>query len=145
MLLRFDPFRDLDRAAEEAFGPLTSTRRMPMEAVRRADGVVISFDLPGVDPDSLDLTVEDNTLTLKATRTADRHEGDEVIIGERFYGTLARQLFLGENLDANKIDASYADGVLTVSIPVAEQAKPRKVSVNVTAANRPIEATSSES
>lgn len=128
MLLRFDPFRDLDRLAEEAVAP--ATRRMPMDAVRRADKVVIAFDLPGVDPDGIDLTVEDNTLTLRAQRTLEHQEGEEVIIGERFSGTLARQLFLGENLDTDRVEANYADGVLTVTVPVAEKAKPRKVTVN---------------
>jgi HSP20 family protein len=144
MLLRFDPFRDLDRLAEEAVAP--ATRRMPMDAVRRADKVVITFDLPGVDPDGIDLTVEDNTLTLRAVRTVDHQEGEEVIIGERFSGTLARQLFLGENLDTDRVEAHYADGVLTVTVPVAEKAKPRRVAVNASGGgSEAIAAHSSES
>ncbi|MBK9178960.1 MAG: Hsp20/alpha crystallin family protein [Acidimicrobiales bacterium] len=144
MLLRFDPFRDLDRLAEQAFAPVTGARRVPMDAVRRGEKIVISFDLPGVDPASVDLTVEDNSLTLKAERRPERLEGDEVIIGERSYGAFTRQLFLGDNLDTAGIEAAYVDGVLTVTVPMAEQAKPRKVAVTTGGGVTPIETNAHE-
>ena len=128
MLMRFDPFRELDRVAEQVWqtGP---NRGVPMDAFRRCESVIVQFDLPGVDADSIDLTVERNVLTLRAERRHDRQEGDEPIVAERPQGTYTRQLFLGETLDHGQIDASYDHGVLTVTIPVAEQAKPRKVSI----------------
>ncbi len=144
MLLRFDPFRDLDRLTEQAFAPVAGARRVPMDAVRRGETVVISFDLPGVDPASVDLTVEDNSLTLKAERGPGRQEGDEVIIGERSYGSFIRQLFLGDNLDTARIEAAYVDGVLTVTVPMAEQAKPRKVAVTTSGGITPIETSAHE-
>ena len=128
MLMRFDPFRELDRMSEQLWrqpGP----SGVPMDAFRRGEQVVVHFDLPGVDPESIDLTVERNVLTLRAERAVTRQEGDEMIVAERPRGTFTRQLFLGETLDANNIDAGYEHGVLTVTIPVAEQAKPRKVSI----------------
>jgi len=128
MLMRFDPFRELDRVAEQVW-QTGANRGVPMDAFRRGESVIVQFDLPGVDPDSIDLTVERNVLTLRAERRHDRQEGDEPIVAERPQGTYTRQLFLGETLDHGRIDASYDHGVLTVIIPVAEQAKPRKVSI----------------
>ena len=129
MLMRFDPFRELDRMADQLW-QAPANRGVPMDAFRRGEQVVVEFDLPGVDPDSIDLTVERNVLTLRAERRHDRQEGDEPIVSERPQGTYTRQLFLGETLDHGRIDANYDHGVLTVTIPVAEQAKPRKVTIS---------------
>jgi HSP20 family protein len=137
MLLRFDPFREAERFADQR--QHRSAAVMPMDAVRRDDEVVITFDLPGIDPDSLDVTVERNVLAVAATRAADRRQGDDVLVSERRYGTTSRQLFLGESLDAGRLTATYDQGVLTVTIPVAETAQPRKVEVAVGNGSRPIE------
>lgn len=132
MLMRTDPFRELDRISQQFFGQNgTSTRpaAMPMDAFRSGDDYVVKFDLPGVSADSIDLDVERNVLTVKAERSADYGEGDEVQVAERPRGTFSRQLFLGDTLDADKVQASYDAGVLTLRIPVAEQAKPRKIAI----------------
>lgn len=130
MLMRFDPFRDLDRLTEQAlWGGGRRTPAMPMDAFRRGDEFLVHFDLPGIDPDSLELTVEKNVLTVTAKRSFDHGEGEEWVVNERFEGTYSRQLFLGESLDADAITAHYDAGVLTLTIPVAERAKPRKVEV----------------
>lgn len=127
MLLRFDPFRELDRMTDEVAG--RGERSVPMDAVRRGDEVVVWFDLPGVDPASIDLEAERNVLSLSAQRRALAEEGDTVLARERRQGTFRRQLFLGDTLDPARVEASYHDGVLTLTIPVAETAKPRKVSI----------------
>ena len=147
MLLRWDPFRELDRIAEQPFGQASSLRAMPIDAFRRDGEFFVHLDLPGVQPDSIELTVEKNVVTVKAERDWQPAEGDEVVIAERPRGTFTRQLFLGDNLDATKLGANYEHGVLTLTIPGAEAAKPRRVEVG-TAANgsgeqRTIEATSS--
>jgi HSP20 family protein len=130
MLMRFDPFRDFDRFTQaltsQGAGRLAS---MPMDAYREGDNFIVEFDLPGVDPGSIDLTVEKNALTVRAQRSWEPKESQEVLISERPQGTFSRQLFLGEGLDADKIQASYNNGVLRLAIPVAEQAKPRKVQI----------------
>jgi HSP20 family protein len=128
MLMRFDPFRELDRLAEQTWGG-GRLAAMPMDAYRRGDHFVVHFDLPGVDPSSIDLTVEKNVLTVSAERHWEPEEGNEVVVAERPQGRFTRQLFLGEGLDADGIEAGYDGGVLTVRVPVAEQAKPRKVQV----------------
>jgi HSP20 family protein len=128
-VMRFDPFRDFDRLTEQFFGGTRGMRSIPMEAYRRGDQFVIHLDLPGVKPDDVDLTLERNVITIRAERRSPRQEGDEVLIDERPQGTFTRQLFLGENLDAERLNASYDQGVLTITIPVAEQAKPRKVQI----------------
>ena len=131
MLMRWDPFRELDRLSEQAWSGLRSRQAvMPMDAYRRAEHFVVHFDLPGIDPSSIDLTVEKNVLTVAAERAWSREEGDEVVVAERPQGAFSRQLFLGESLDADHIEASYDQGVLTLTIPVAERAKPRKVEVS---------------
>jgi HSP20 family protein len=134
MLMRFDPFRDLDRLTQQLWnttgtGPQGGLRAMPMDAYRRGDRFIVHFDLPGIDPDQFELTVEKNVLTVKAERRWERQEGDEPVAAERLQGTFTRQLFLGETLDADHIDADYEHGVLTLTIPVAEAAKPRRVEV----------------
>jgi HSP20 family protein len=128
MLMRFDPFRELDRLAEQTWSG-SRLPAMPMDAYRRGDHFVVHFDLPGVDPSSIDLTVEKNVLTVSAERHWEPAEDHQVVVAERPQGSFSRQLFLGEGLDAEAIEASYDAGVLTVRVPVAEQAKPRKVQV----------------
>jgi HSP20 family protein len=132
MLMRFDPFREIDRVAQmlSQQGPGRMSSSMPMDAYREGDTFIVRFDLPGVDPESIDLTVERNVLTVRAERRWEPREGQEVVIAERPQGTFTRQIFLGESLDAENVDASYDHGVLTLRIPVAEQAKPRKVEVH---------------
>jgi HSP20 family protein len=144
MLMRSDPFRKFDRLWESA---TPAPRGVPMNAVRRGDQLEVTFDLPGVDPASIDLTVERNQLTLTAERALERQDGEEWLIAERPAGRFTRQLFLGENLDTDHIQADYEHGVLHVSIPVAERAKPRKVSIGGQNENgsQPIEATSAAS
>ena len=125
MLVRFDPFRELDRVWESA-AP-TMPRSFPMNAVRRGDTLHITFDLPGFTADQVDLTVERNQLTLTAERRWETQEGEEWLVAERPSGTFRRQVLLGENLDADRLEASFHDGVLEVVVPVAEAAKPRKI------------------
>ena len=128
MLMRFEPFRDFDRMTEELLSE-RRVRQVPVDAYRRGNEFKVDFDLPGADPGSIDLTVEKDVLTMRATRTWRRDEGDEVLVAERGHGHFSRQLFLGESLDRDHITAIYHDGVLTITIPVAEQAKPKKVEV----------------
>jgi HSP20 family protein len=128
MLMRFDPFREVDRAFEQAFSQARQAS-IPMDAYRHEDSFVVHLDLPGVDPDSIDLTVERNVLTVSAERHWQPVEGDQVIATERRQGTFSRQLFLGDGLDADRIHATYEAGVLTVTIPVAPSAKPRRIEV----------------
>ncbi|PXY22968.1 Hsp20/alpha crystallin family protein [Prauserella muralis] len=133
MLMRTDPFRELDRLTQQFFGANgTSTRpaAMPMDAYRTGNDYVIEFDLPGVSPDSIDLDVERNVLTVKAERRPSYGEDADVQVAERPRGVFSRQLFLGETLDTDNIQASYDSGVLTLRVPVAEQAKPRKISIS---------------
>jgi HSP20 family protein len=131
MLMRTDPFRELDRLTQQAFGTSGTLARpsvMPMDAWRDGDTFHVEFDLPGVNPDSIDLDVERNVVTVKAERPQ-RASDTELIAAERPRGVFSRQLILGDNLDTEHIAASYDSGVLTLQIPVAEKAKPRKISV----------------
>ncbi|MGI5220194.1 Hsp20/alpha crystallin family protein [Nocardia carnea] len=128
MLMRTDPFRDLDRLTQQVFGTPARPVTMPMDAWRDGDNFLVELDLPGIDPESLDLNVERNVVTVRASRPeldADR----SMIAAERTRGVFSRQLFLGENLDTDAIRADYRDGVLRLVIPVAEQAKPRKIEI----------------
>jgi HSP20 family protein len=144
MLMRTDPFRELDRIAQEAFGTRFRPALMPMDAYRQGDQFVVHFDLPGVDPASIDLTVEKNVLTVTAERRWDPSEDVRIVASERPRGNFTRQLFLGEGLDTDRIEASYDNGVLTLTIPIAEQAKPRKIEItNGGAAPKTIEAVAS--
>ncbi len=129
MLMRFDPFRELDRLAQQTAGT-SPPPVMAMDAYRHDDRFVVHFDLPGVDASSIDLTVEKNVLTVSAERRWQPTNGDEIVVTERPQGTFSRQLFLGEGLDPEHIEASYDNGVLTVWVPVAERAKPRKVEIS---------------
>ena len=131
MLMRTDPFRELDRLTSQVFGTPARPAAMPMDAFRSGDQFVVEMDLPGVVPDSIDLTVERNVLTVHAKRERHNAEAAELLVAERPYGTFSRQLFLGETLDAEHLSARYQDGVLRIEIPVAEQAKPRKIAVEV--------------
>jgi HSP20 family protein len=128
MLMRFDPFRELDRVTQQLWSG-TRPAVMPMDAYRHGEEFVVNFDLPGVDPGSIDLTVEKNVLTVSAQRGWQPAEGEQVLASERPQGTFSRQLFLGESLDTEHIAAAYNNGVLTLRIPVAEAAKPRKVEI----------------
>jgi HSP20 family protein len=131
MLMRTDPFRDMDRLAQQLWGGGDRSRpaSMPIDAYRHGDSFVVQFDIPGVDSESIELTVEQNVLTVRADRNRSMGEGDEVIVSERPFGSFTRQLFLGETLDTEHIEAHYDAGVLTLTLRVAEQAKPRRVSV----------------
>ena len=132
-LMRFDPFRELDRLAEQTFSAgARALRSMPMEALRRGDNFIVNLDLSGVRREDIDLTVERNVVSVRARREPMRDEGDEVVIDERFYGEFARQLFLGENLDPDGLSADLMDGVLTLTIPVRAESKPRKVRLGTT-------------
>lgn len=129
MLMRTDPFRELDRLSEAMFGTAGRPTMMPMDAYRRDDSFYVHLDLPGIDTESIDLTVERNVLTVRAERRPTGPDDADRVVTERSYGVFSRQLFLGETLDAERLEASYDAGVLTLKIPVAQQAKPRKVEV----------------
>lgn len=131
MLMRFDPFSDFDRLARQVWGE-GRTNFMPADAYRRGDRFYLHIDLPGVDPDSIDVTVEKNTLTVGADRRWERDENDQVLLAERTTGSFSRQFFLGESLDTDAIEAGYDHGVLTLAIPIAETAKARKIEVSST-------------
>ncbi|MEU3949097.1 Hsp20/alpha crystallin family protein [Streptomyces sp. NPDC029526] len=132
MLMRTDPFRDLDRLAQQFFGdgPAGRPAAVPMDAYRSGDDFLVHFDLPGVDPETIELDVERNVLTVRAERRSPAPEGADILVAERPSGTFTRQLFLGDTLDTERIDASYDAGVLTLRIPVAEQAKPRRIRIS---------------
>jgi HSP20 family protein len=129
MVMRFDRFREIEGLMEE----MQAGRRAPrllMDAYRRGDDFIVHFDLPGIDADSIDLTTEENVLTVSAQRTYEPEEGDEILVSERPQGKFSRQLFLGEGLDREAITASYDQGVLTVKVPMAERAKPRRIEIS---------------
>jgi HSP20 family protein len=132
MLMRTDPFRELDRLSQQVFGTSGTLARpavMPMDAWRDGETFVVEFDLPAVNADSIELDVERNVVTVKAERPG--RDGDtEMIAAERPRGVFSRQLILGDTLDTEHIDASYDAGVLTLRIPVAEKAKPRKIVIS---------------
>jgi HSP20 family protein len=132
MLMRTDPFRELDRFTQQLFGQNGTWSRpavMPMDAYRDGGQFVVHFDLPGVDPSSIDLNVERNVLTVRAERTQTYGEDVELQVAERPRGVFSRQLFLGDTLDTDRIEATYDAGVLTLRIPIAEKAKPRKIEI----------------
>ncbi len=129
MLMRTDPFREMDRLAEQFFGTASRPAVMHLDAYRDGGYFYAAFDLPGVDPDSIDCTVERNVLTVRAERRRPAGDKVELVAAERPMGVFTRQLFLGDTLDADNLEAGYENGVLTLRIPVAERAKPRKVAV----------------
>ena len=138
-VLRFDPFRDIDRLTEQMLGVPAGTARaprfMPMDLFRTGDHYVLHADLPGVDPGSVDVNVDNGTLTIKAERTSRSDDSVQWIASERFSGSYMRQLSLGDGIDTNGIGATYENGVLTVTIPISEVAKPRRIDVQ--ASNAP--------
>jgi HSP20 family protein len=130
-LTSFDPFtwdfqRQFNRLSRQAFG---SSRAMPMDAVREENGAVLTFDVPGIDPESIEVTVDRGVLSVSVKRQEERAEDGKFVLRERTTGTFTRRVYLSENLDADAIDASYHNGVLEVRIPVLEQAKPRKIEI----------------
>ena len=145
MLMRTDPFRELDRVAQQVFGTTARPAAMPIDAYRKGEDFVVLFDLPGVDPTSIDLTVERNVLSVHAERRRPGDDDVELVIGERPIGSFSRQLFLAETLDTERLQADYTDGVLRLRLPVKEQAKPRRVDITTTASSpTSIDATSSD-
>jgi len=128
MLMRSDPFRELDRLTQQVLGTTARPAVMPMDAWREGEEFVVEFDLPGVDRESVDIDVERNVLTVKAERPS-RSGEQEMVAAERPRGVFSRQLILGDTLDTDNVAASYDAGVLTLRIPVAERAKPRKVAI----------------
>jgi HSP20 family protein len=145
MLMRTDPFRDLDRIAQQllgttAAGTWTRPNPMPLDAWRENDEFVVCFDLPGVSLDAIDIDIERNVLTVKAERRPTAIGEAKVELSERPLGVFSRQLFLGDTLDAENIKADYDAGVLTLRIPVAEKAKPRKIEVTAADSRKEINA-----
>jgi len=140
MLMRYDPFRELDRFTDQVFGNASRAPYIPLDAVRHGEEVVVRFDLPGVSPESIDVNVEKNALTVKAERSWWPAEGDEILARERPNGVFTRQVFLGEALDTDRLRAEYDHGVLTVTVPVSEKAKARRVEVQTASHSEPIEA-----
>ena len=136
MLIRTDPFRDLDRFAAQVFGTAARPTGMPMDAWREGDRFIVEFDLPAVDPESVDVDVERNVLTVRAERRLQSEKDIELIAAERPRGIFSRQVILGDALDTEHIEASYQAGVLRLTIPVAEKAKPRKIMIQSDAQNR---------
>jgi len=136
LLTTFDPFTEFDRLAQRTFGA-TDPRRphatMRMDAIRRADDVELRFDLPGIDPDSIEVTVDRGVLTVSAKRTQEYAEGEKPFIRERVMGSFTRQVRLSDSADADGIEAGFDAGVLTVRVPVQEKAQPRKVEVRTRA------------
>jgi HSP20 family protein len=140
MLMRTDPFRDFDRLTETILGTTARPAAMPMTAYREDGSFVVQLDLPGASPESIDLTVEQNVLTVHAERKAPLGDSVERVVDERSYGVFSRQLFLGESLDSDRLTADYDAGVLTLRIPIAERAKPRKVEINAGGTAKQIDA-----
>jgi HSP20 family protein len=140
MLMRTDPFRDFDRLTEAMLGTRARPAVMPMDAYREDGTFVVHLDLPGVSADTIDLTVEQNVLTVHAERKPPVGDGAERIVDERSYGVFSRQLFLGDTLDSDQLTADYTSGVLTLKIPIAEKAKPRKVEITGSADRKEINA-----
>ena len=135
MLMRTDPFRDLDRLTQQVFGTAARPAFMPMDAWRSGDVFHIEFDLPGVSTDSIDLDVERNVLTVRAERAQSNNDEAEMIAAERPRGVFSRQIILGDNLNLDAVEATYNGGVLHLTVPVAEKAKPRKISVESGSSN----------
>jgi HSP20 family protein len=140
MLMRTDPFRDFDRLTEAVLGTRARPAVMPMTAYRENETFVVHLDLPGASADSIDLTVEQNVLTIHAERKPPVGDNAERVVDERSYGVFSRQLFLGDTLDSDQLTAAYDAGVLTLRIPIAEKAKPRKVEITAGGSPKEIKA-----
>jgi HSP20 family protein len=140
MLMRTDPFRDFDRLTEAVLGTRARPAVMPMDAYREDGTFVVHLDLPGVTTESIDLTVEQNVLSIHAERKPPVGDSAEKVVDERSYGVFSRQLFLGDTLDADRLEADYDAGVLTIKIPIAEKAKPRRIEVSGRADRKEINA-----
>ena len=136
MLLRFDPFREFDRMASQLMSDVRTPRAMPMDAYRHDGALHVYFDLPGIDPDSIDMTVEQNVLTVSASRGQPQEEPDEMVVRERPQGSFSRQVFLGQGLNTEELEANYVNGVLYIKIPVLETAKPRRIPVAIDGGNQ---------
>jgi HSP20 family protein len=143
MLVRFDQFRDYDRLADQFDQIWRRPSTVAMDAYRHGNEVTINLDLPGMDPDAIELTVERDVLTISADREWNRNEDDEVFAAERPHGTYTRRVLLGDSLDSTNLHASYDRGVLTVTLPVSEQAQPRKIAVGSDNGRALIEASTS--
>ncbi len=141
MLMQFDPFREMDRLVQ---GTWQGRNSVPLDVYRRGEEFVVRVDLPGIDPSSIDLSVEKNVLTITAERTWAPSDGDEVLVSERPQGNFTRRLFLGEGLATDKIKAHSDNGVLTIVVPVAEDAKPRRVEIAVGQSGNVIDAPAAE-
>jgi HSP20 family protein len=140
MLMRTEPFQDLERLTRQLLGSEATWSRpamLPMDAYRSGDEVVLMFDLPGLDPDAVDVNVERNVLTVRAERRPTAPDGVERHVSERPLGVFSRQVSLGDNLDTDNIQATYDAGVLTLRIPVAGEAKPRKIVISAEPDHRP--------
>ncbi|MGU3503303.1 Hsp20/alpha crystallin family protein [Mycobacterium sp. C31M] len=145
-MLRFDPFGDaVTRELANQVGPGRVPRFMPMDLYKVDDHYVLTADLPGVDPGSVDVSVDNGTMTLTAHRSARSDDAVQWLTNERFSGTYRRQLSLGDGIDSSRISATYENGVLTVSIPLAERAKPRRIDVSHAGSARTIESASADS
>ncbi|WNB85562.1 Hsp20/alpha crystallin family protein [Cellulomonas sp. ATA003] len=129
MATRFDPFQEMDRLMGQVFGSARAAGTMPLDLFRSGDHYVLNVDLPGADPGTIDVNIEDRTLTIRAERTARTDADAQWLVNERPSGTYARQLTVGRGLALDRMGATYADGVLTLTIPVAEESKPRRVQV----------------
>lgn len=148
-MLRFDPFSDIDALTRGLLASQSGSGRaprfMPMDLCKIDDHYVLTADLPGVDPGSVDVDVDNGTLTISAHRTARSDESAQWLANERFFGKYRRQLSLGEGVDTAAISATYENGVLTVTIPVAERAKPRRIEISHSGAQTSIEPTTVDS
>ena len=130
MSISYDPFNRFDELRDRLVSGGRAPLSFPMDAYRRGDAFLVHLDLPGVQPDTVDITVENQVLTVTAERRFEQHEGDQFLVSERPQGSFSRQLRLGSTIDTETIAASYEDGVLTLTLPVSERAKPRQVQVS---------------
>jgi HSP20 family protein len=130
MATNFDPFREFDRLAGSFFDRPMGPRLMPMDLYKDGDTYVLTADLPGIDPGSVDIDVDGQLLTIRAQRTLASGDGVKWLTRERQGGTFLRQLSLGQGIDTERITADYSNGVLSITIPMSEKAKPRKIAVS---------------
>jgi HSP20 family protein len=139
MAIGYDPFRELDQLAQQLLSGGRSPRSFPMDAYRRGDDFFVHLDLPGVDPSSIDITVEGPNITISAERRFNQHEDDDILVSERPQGRFSRDLRVGTRVDSDAIEADYAGGVLTLRLPMAAEAKPRRVEVRSSEQQKTIE------